>query len=254
MNKNNWYIVLGISLLIIIILITIFTCIKNKKPKSESFISPSGQSVSTPLEKIFDDDGIHVSIPNYSVQEIEHFLTHEECDKLIELASTRLEPSRVYTDNADLHDTENRKSDQAWLLNDTHPLVLQIAEKVAHITNTPVENQEDMQVVHYEPGGFFKTHYDACEGTETFCERMNGSAGPRIWTYLVYLNDENVIGGETVFPYIHKKVSPKKGKCVVFQSTDETGRLIRESLHGGEPVISGTKWICNKWVRKNKYR
>jgi len=222
-----------------------------KKKSAESFNNSSPSSSSA---KIYDDDGIHVSIPNYSVQEIDNFLTYEECDKLIELASTRLEPSRVYTESSDLHDTENRKSDQAWLLNDTHSLVLQIAEKIARLTNIPVENQEDMQVVHYEPGGFFRTHYDACEGTETFCERMNGLAGPRIWTYLIYLNDENVTGGETVFPYINKKVTPKKGKCVIFQSTDETGRLIKESLHGGEPVLSGVKWICNKWVRKNKYK
>jgi prolyl 4-hydroxylase len=241
---------IAILLILFLLLISILTGFK----KRESFNANLPTGPSTSPDKIFDTDGVHVSIPKYSVQEIENFLTDEECDKLIELASTRLEPSRVYTESSDLEDNDNRKSDQAWLLNTTDPLVLKISQKVADLTHTPVENQEDMQVVHYEAGGFFRPHYDACEGTEEFCQRMNGTAGSRIWTYLIYLNDENLVGGETYFPSINKKVIPKKGKCVVFQSTDETGRLIRESLHGGEPVTSGVKWICNKWVRKNKYR
>jgi prolyl 4-hydroxylase len=203
--------------------------------------------------ELFEDKGQTVSHPNYTVEEIDNFLTHDECDKLIEIASTRLEPSRVYTDSADLHDTTNRKSDQAWLFNFTDPLVLKVSQKVSEHSEYPVENQEDLQVVHYEPGGFFKTHYDACEGTPSFCERMNGAAGPRLWTYLIYLNDDYT-GGETIFPYINKKVTPKKGKCVLFESTDENGILIKESLHGGEPVKSGVKWICNKWVRLHKYK
>jgi prolyl 4-hydroxylase len=201
----------------------------------------------------FVEDDIHVSIPNYTVQEIDNFLTPQECDRLIELASSRLEPSRVYTDAADLHDTQNRKSEQAWLVYDVDPLVTKISEHIAKISGYPVENQEDLQVVKYKPEGFFRTHYDACEGNEQFCQRMDGAAGPRLWTYLIYLNDD-VTGGETVFPHLNLRVKPQKGKLIVFQSTDENGKLIRESLHGGEAVKTGNKWICNKWIRKNKYK
>ena len=205
-------------------------------------------------EKFEENDDIHISIPSYSIEEIDDFLTAEECDKLIQLASVRLEPSRVYTDKEDLNDTTNRKSTQAWL-NSTHdPLITKISEKVAQLSGYPIENQEDLQVVKYESGGFFKTHYDACEGTKSFCERMNGDAGPRLLTYIVYLNDDYE-DGETAFPYLKKKVIPKKGKCAIFRSTDEeSGKLIRQSLHGGEPVKNGQKWICNKWVRENKYK
>jgi len=203
-------------------------------------------------ESFNEDDGIHVSIPDYSIQEIEGFLTNDECDTLIKIASTRLEPSRVYTDKEDLNDENNRKSDQAWLTNNIDPLIKKITEKVSKLSGYPTENQEDLQVVHYEPGGFFKAHYDACEGTKEFCQRMDGNSGPRLWTYLIYLNDD-LTGGETVFPYLNKSVIPKKGKMILFQSTDDNGLLIRQSLHGGEPVTSGVKWIANKWVRLNTY-
>jgi prolyl 4-hydroxylase len=238
MNQYKW--VYWLSLVILIILVSI------------AFIGSLKPIFKKNVER-FEDDDIHVSKPDYSVQEIDDFLTNEECDKIIEIASTRLEPSKVYTDKEDLNDTENRKSDQAWLLNEIDPIVLKISQKVAELSKYPIENQEDLQVVHYESGGFFRTHYDACEGTKSFCERMDGAAGPRLWTYIIYLNDDYE-DGQTKFPYLNKNVIPKKGKCVIFQSTDENGKLIRQSLHGGEPVKSGVKWICNKWIRQNKYK
>jgi hypothetical protein len=31
----------------------------------------------------------------------------------------------------------------------------------------------------------------------------------------------------------------------------DDGRIIKQALHAGKPVITGTKWIANKWVRIN---
>jgi len=265
MGKNKQLYWITIILLLLIVAITFFAGRKYFKPEtfdnsanlssapaSASTTSGSGNQNGKGNIQIPPDDDIHISVPNYSLQEIEAFLTNDECDKLIQIASTRLEPSRVYTDSADLNDTQNRKSDQAWLKNDIDPLVFKISQEVAKLSGFPIENQEDLQVVHYEPGGFFNTHYDACEGSKTFCQRMDGASGPRLWTYIIYLNDD-LEGGETIFPFINKKVVPKKGKLVIFQSTDVSGKLIRQSLHGGEPVRSGVKWICNKWVRTNTF-
>ena len=246
-----------ITIVLLLLLVAIAFFASRKYFPVEGFntsnsVSSTSSSDSAPVN-IPPDDDVHISLPDYSIKEIDGFLTNEECDKLIEIASTRLEPSRVYTDKEDLNDTQNRKSDQAWLKNDIDPIVFKVSQAVTQLSGYPIENQEDMQVVHYEPGGFFNTHYDACEGTAIFCQRMDGASGPRLWTYIAYLND-GFEGGETVFPFINKKVVPKKGKLVIFQSIDAaSGKLIRQSLHGGEPVRSGIKWICNKWVRKNPF-
>jgi prolyl 4-hydroxylase len=199
-------------------------------------------------------ENIHISNPAYSFQEIDDYLSPMECDAIMRLASPKLEPSLVYNDGKkDAVDKTNRQSDQAWLKNEVHPLVLKISKLVAETSGYPMENQEDLQVVKYEPGGFFNPHYDACEGDKTFCERMDGKSGPRMWTYIIYLN-EDFNKGETIFPKLNKKVIPKKGKVLIFQSTDDaSGKLIFESLHGGEPVENGNKWICNKWIRSHKF-
>lgn len=195
-----------------------------------------------------------VSIKDYSVQEIENFLTPEECDHIISISTAHLEPSLVYSDTSDVHDTSSRKSEQAWLKDEMDPVVASISKKIAEASRIPIENQEDLQVVSYMPGGFFTPHYDACDGAKDYCERMEGHSGSRFLTYLIYLNDDYE-GGETSFPKLNITVKPKKGKCVVFQSTlpPPDGRIILEALHGGNPVKLGNKWVCNKWIHNQSY-
>jgi prolyl 4-hydroxylase len=190
--------------------------------------------------------------PKYNLQEFPHFLTNEECDKLIQIASTQLTPSKVYTSNSDDVIQNHRTSDQCWLSDNHDEIINKISTLTSKICNKPKENQELLQVVKYPTGGFFNPHYDTCMGDANSCQRMNGTAGPRYGTLLIYLNDDYT-GGETVFPNINKTVKPEKGKAVFFYTTDTNGNLLTESLHAGNPVISGNKWICNKWTRINKH-
>lgn len=43
-------------------------------------------------------------------------------------------------------------------------------------------------------------------------------------------------------------VLPRKGDAIVFYSQDPHGGLDPASLHGGCPVLNGTKWAANLWV------
>jgi prolyl 4-hydroxylase len=192
-----------------------------------------------------------VSDPAYNIQEIDDFLTHDECNHIIALASNRLIDSKVYSSKEDVLNTNARISKQAWLKDEDDPVIAAISKKVSIMSGIPIENQEELQIVSYPTGGFFNPHYDPCDGDREECSRMNGPMGPRVWTYLIYLND-GFDGGETVFPKIEKSVIPKKGKCVIFKSTTPDGAILIESFHGGNPVVSGNKWICNKWVRAGK--
>jgi prolyl 4-hydroxylase len=189
---------------------------------------------------------------NRLYREIDNFLTHDECDELIHHATQKgLVPSTVYSADTDNMDKNFRISDQTWLKISECDATRKLAHSVSSISGKPSENFEEFQVVKYGQGGFFTPHYDACDGDESFCKRMNGNSGQRYMTFLVYLNDD-FKGGETVFPKLDGKIEPKKGKALVFFNTDENGNLLRDSLHGGNPVDSGTKWICNVWVRINK--
>jgi prolyl 4-hydroxylase len=105
-------------------------------------------------------------------------------------------------------------------------------------------------VVSYRPGGRYLPHYDACkqaDDDDDTCARMNESLGPRRLTVLLYLN-EDFAGGETVFPKLGVKVRPLTGLAILFSDTDAHGNTLEASLHGGEQVTRGEKWVCNKWV------
>jgi prolyl 4-hydroxylase len=191
---------------------------------------------------------------DFKVYEFDDFLTPTECQDLIRRASKRLEPSRVYNEDKDRSDDNYRISEQAWFKRGANPVVQKIEAAVAKATGMPLDNCEELQVVRYQPGGYFRPHYDACEGEKEFCQRMDKRGGPRLWTFMVYLTDDYE-GGYTVFPYLDMKVQPKQGKLIVFQSTmKESEEIIKNSFHGGTQVISGEKWICNKWVRHRQYR
>ena len=196
--------------------------------------------------ELFSNNTLYVDKDDYDIIEIQNFLTNEECDKIIELSKGNMFSSKVYSPNEDLYDNKTRISQQCWL-NDNDSFIKDITDKVKSYTNTHNNYFEQLQVVNYQPGGFFTPHYDACVGNKINCERMN-KEGPRYLTVLFYLND-NFEGGETIFPKINKLVKPEKGKAVIFQNVDNNGLIITQALHGGEPVKNGEKWIANKWIK-----
>jgi len=192
---------------------------------------------------------INIDKNEYQVFELDDFLTDEHCDSIVGNAKEKgLIDSPIVDDRGmQVIDIEIRQSKQAWLVDSGNISVQQFSERVEALTGLPRSHQEDLQVVSYSPSGFYRHHYDASFHPEVL-RRMNNGCGPRVYTLLVYLNDD-FEGGETEFMILKKKVLPKKGKAIFFQNLDDALDLIPESLHAGMPVTKGTKWIANKWIR-----
>ncbi len=192
-----------------------------------------------------------VNNPNYNVYEIDEFLTPKECDLIIQMASSKMSDSHTYRNNKSELNVSVRKSKTCVLdrvRNNTNWIQDRLSEYLPMVEN---HSKEPLQVTSYEEGGYFRDHYDACVGEEDGCRQMDGYYGPRLLTCLIYLNDDYE-GGYTLFPIINKKITPKKGKAIIFQDTDKDGSVIRESLHTGTDVKEGKKWIATIWVRKLK--
>jgi prolyl 4-hydroxylase len=209
---------------------------------------------------VFNNNAPMVDVSGYRVLELPTFFGMDECDKVKALALSGIRggmrPSTVYgrqDDKVDAH----RISEQIWLRDEDDPLIAELSRRVATLTGTSMDSQEDWQVARYPDGGRFASHYDPCVLEDAACKRMEGDGGVRILTVLVYLND-NFGGGETVFPENGIAISPGKGKAVVFQSIDassSTKRVIRQARHEARPVsthgvsVEG-KWIATKWIRR----
>lgn len=181
------------------------------------------------------------------------FATEKECDHIIEIAGSFVERSKVVGANGqDIVDTA-RTSYGTFLIRQAHdPIVRKLEDKISKWTHLPWENGENFYLLRYNNGQEYKPHWD------WFYDNSGrlGPAGNRIATVLIYLSEVEE-GGETIFPRAEGgelAVKPKKGDAVLFWDMTSDGKTDEESLHGGRPVITGTKWVMTKWIRQGKFR
>lgn len=175
----------------------------------------------------------------YEPRVMKNIISPDECAYIIEKASKQLSPSTVSGDR--IVDENIRFSETAWL-DKKDPLVRNIMERCLTMTDRPIQNCEKLQVLRYTPGGFYKPHQD-CFSTDK---------NRRMYTCIIALTDDYE-GGATVFPNLNKKYKLKKGDALLFNCLNDWGQITPEALHGGAPVTSGEKWICNLWIRTYPY-
>ena len=150
-------------------------------------------------------------------------------------------------------DNSIRKSKTTWLYKDD-PIIYNIIKKVCDINKSPIENAEPLQVVQYEPGGYYKEHHDSCCDNDPKCTEFINDGGQRVLTMLIYLND-TFTGGSTRFTALNKDIKPPKYGGIMFRPLEENSNKCHPlALHKGTEVESGIKYVCNVWIREGKYR
>ena len=170
---------------------------------------------------------------------IENFLSENERIHIKQEAKSKLHVSTVDKDRR--VDEQIRKSETAWLSTED-PIVRRVVERCVSRTDRPIENCEQLQVLRYKEGGHYNPHQDV------FYQDKN----KRLYTFIIALNDEYE-GGETAFPVINENYKLNAGDALFFHTLDNYGLDTSDALHGGQPVKSGEKWVCNLWVHKYPY-
>lgn len=177
------------------------------------------------------------------IVQFDQILTEEECGALIDLSTNRLQRSKL----ASKEISSIRTSSGMFFEIDEHPLVTQIEQKISSLIQVPIQFFEGLQILHYEPGQKFDSHLDY------FSLQHPSSENNRISTIIMYLNDVEE-GGTTTFPKLNLSVKPCKGSAVYFEYFYENDKYNEDTIHTGEPVIQGEKWIATQWVRRQIYR
>jgi prolyl 4-hydroxylase len=188
------------------------------------------------------------------IQYFENVFTPNECKQIIEYAIPKLERSQLDEGEMGTYGIE-RTSSQCWIKPDELPCLKRASELVAKVTGLSTKNQEEWQVLRYKPGQEYKPHFDAAN---PFSDDYLGTIerdrkrgwGRRVYTFFIYLNNVEE-GGETYFPKLDVKISPKPGKAALWSNLNrsETG-YHPMSEHAGTPVIKGEKWAINVWIRQ----
>ena len=204
---------------------------------------------------------------------VHNILTADECEHIVDLGRTSLQPSGVYNRPGQRRQKQ-RTSSGTFLMRYRSRTLATVVERVSLLVGFPVFQGELVQLLHYEVGQYYKPHHDY------FWE-----PNPRAATVLLYLSEVEE-GGETNFPLGHierdyklnhngslrhpnscnngigdidgkgskakgdsvMRVRPKRGSALVFWGVGCGYMKFDElSLHEGCPVEKGDKWsstIC----------
>lgn len=134
----------------------------------------------------------------------------------------------------------------------TDPTVHKVTSRINKLLGIPYNNGEDLQIVRYEPGQFYRRHHD--QNTAIWTPQ-----GPRVLTFFMYLNDPEA-GGETAFPLVGPppglKVSPKLGHAILWPSTRDEQPMVADMRtdHEAMPVHQGIKYGANMWVHQFDFK
>lgn len=182
---------------------------------------------------------------------IDSVLTKEDCRYLMEKANSMFTRSSVVgVEGAD----ESRTSETAWISKDD-PVAQKVFNKACELTGKHMGCCEDLQVVRYKPGTYYRAHHDSCCDDSDACKNFETQGGQRVGTLLVYLNDE-FTDGETHFPdHGDVKMKAPPGSAIFFKPlANDEPKCHPKALHAGLPISTGTKYVCNAWVREGVFR
>lgn len=178
-------------------------------------------------------------------------LSDSECDALIEEARPRLSRSlTVDTRTGGEELNPARTSDGMFYTRGETEVVRRVEARIARLLGWPQQNGEGLQVLCYGPGDQYKPHYDYFDPVEPGTPTILQRGGQRVATLIMYLQEPEG-GGATVFPSVKVNVLPKRGNAVFFSYPRAHPSSL--TLHGGDPVTSGEKWIATKWLREKEF-
>jgi len=180
-------------------------------------------------------------------------LSADECAQLIELAKPRLAPSTIvnlYSGQNVV--TEDRTSFGMFFQLRENAFIAQLDTRISELMNLPIENGEGFQVLRYPAGAQTTAHFDFLQPTNDANRASIARSGQRVSTLIAYLNDVEA-GGETTFLKLGLSVVPRRGNAVYFEYCNSQSQVDHSSLHAGNPVLSGEKWVVTKWMRQRRF-
>ncbi|MFN3387307.1 MAG: prolyl hydroxylase family protein [Allosphingosinicella sp.] len=179
---------------------------------------------------------------------VRDFLDRRECEQLIALIDQDRVPSGLLSPS---EDPEFRTS-ESCNLRISDPINQRVEAKINALTGIEPRHGETIQGQRYAVGQQFKPHHDFFYTSEPYWLEQKEQGGQRTWTAMIFLNEPEA-GGQTFFPNVNVRVTPRAGNLLVWNNLDEYGEPNMNSLHTGMPVEAGVKYVITKWYRERPW-
>jgi prolyl 4-hydroxylase len=178
----------------------------------------------------------------------EDLLSEEECQQLCERIDAGCYPSPLYEKDK----YEGVRTSQSCNLNVYDPFVADIETRIADLLGIDRTWGEPLQGQRYEVGQEFKEHADFFYVDQPYWAEYEPHGGQRTWTAMIYLNEPSG-GGGTGFPHIELTVKPRIGRALIWNNMSADGSPNPWTMHEGQPVEDGLKYIVTKWYRERTF-
>ncbi|CAK8671019.1 unnamed protein product [Clavelina lepadiformis] len=173
-------------------------------------------------------------------------LSDTQMESVKQLARPMLYRSTVNNpDTGKLEHAKYRVAKSAWLEDSDADVIGQVSRRIVDLTGLSLDSAEMLQVANYGVGGQYEPHYDFF-GKHVAIDENSGN---RIATFLIYLSDVTN-GGSTVFLEPKVGVRPIRGSAAFWYNLDPAGVPDRRTRHAACPVLTGVKWVANKWIHE----
>ena len=227
-----------IFIIVTIIVVGCFIWLDKPKKTVSNFVK---DKVTYPDLSIFN---FNTNFPKPILGFKEGLLTKDECKEIIEIGKKGSEKVQLVLIIRIIIGEQVR-------MDGFHLTIIQlliVTNYLSHILKIPLENFELWQCVNYKIGQEYLYHTDSCNPSAddyVACKENEKISGYRLYTTLIYLNDE-YDEGHTHFKNIDTKVKGSPGSALIFQNTLDNKETNELSLHAGLPPINGEKWLMDK--------
>ena len=191
---------------------------------------------------------VHHENPDVMTQD--NFLTDEECDHFIKIATPNLERAQV-SSNKMGQVSQGRTGKNCWIIHNKDEITKRVAERIADEVGIPISHAEAYQIIYYDESQEYREHCDGWDHDNSEksirCMRLGGQ---RMTTALCYLNTVPK-GGHTRMTKLDINVTAEKGKILIFSNVYKDTNIRHPlSEHAGTPPLEGKKWAFNLWFRE----
>jgi prolyl 4-hydroxylase len=176
------------------------------------------------------------------------FLNEGECARLIAMINAGCQPSSLF--QSALY--RDYRTSSSCNMDRNDPFLATIEQKICTLTGIDPRHGETSQGQRYQVAQKYGSHHDFFYIDQPYWEKQSRHGGQRSWTAMAYLN-EPAAGGTTSFPSLNLSIAPRTGRLVLWNNMDARGAPNALTLHSGDPVTSGDKYVLTKWFREGPW-
>lgn len=154
--------------------------------------------------------------------------------------------------NTDGNVSEVRTNQSTYIAIEQVDVISRFIElKIVGAAGEELSHSEPMSILRYGQGEFYRPHFDFFSPNLAVSKQLLEDGGQRTASAITYLSAPES-GGGTSFPDLDITVPAQAGATLWFRNCSAEGQIDKRSLHAGDPVESGEKWVVTKWFRERE--